>query len=82
MTKQTKRTEMPIQLRLDLERNYLVHRSEIDKIDALVSALNLAITEILEWRPVKSDPMRTTPAQNAYDKEIADIIYRNEQIDF
>lgn len=73
---------MDPRLKLDLEKYYLVHQSEIDKIDSLVGALNLAITEILEWRPVRNDPWRHTPAQNTYDREVGDVIHRNDQIDF
>jgi len=68
--------------KLDLERYYLVHQSEIDKIDALVGALNLAITEILEWRPVRREPFRSTPAQTTYDDEIGKVIYREDWTDF
>lgn len=68
--------------KLDLEQYYLVHQCEIDKIDALVGALNLAITEILEWRPVRKDPWRATPLQKAYDREVGEIIHRNDPIDF
>lgn len=73
---------MDRKLKLDLERYYLVHQSEIDKIDALVGALNLAITEILERRPVRREPFRPTPAQTAYDDEIGKVIYREDWTDF
>lgn len=73
---------MDPKLKLDTEQYYLVHQCEIDKIDSLVGALNLAITEILEWRPVRKDAWRTTPAQNAYDREVGDVLYRHEQTDF
>jgi hypothetical protein len=83
MESETKKKEktMDPKLKLDLEQYYLVHQSEIDKIDSMVGSLNLAITEILEWRPVRKDPWRTTPLQNAYDREVKDVIYRDEQID-
>lgn len=73
---------MDQKLKLDLERYYLVHQSEIDKIDALIGALNLAITEILEWRPVRREPFRPTPAQTTYDDEIGKITYREDWTDF
>lgn len=69
-------------IRRDLEKYYLVHQSEIDKIDALIGALNLAVSEILELRPVKSDLWRATPAQDDYDDQVGKIIYRDDPVDF
>ena len=53
------------------ERVFLVTQAEIDKIDALVSALNLA-------RAVRGPRADSSTAQGDYDKQIAEIIYRDD----
>ena len=65
-------------MKLDHTKYYLVSEDDIYKIDCLIGALNLAVTEILEWRPVKHDLWRTTPAQSAYDEEVGQVIYRGD----
>jgi hypothetical protein len=69
------------QPKLDLERYFLVSQEQIYKIDCMVGALNLAITEILERRPVKYDVWQATPAQNKFDRQVGDIIYGDDPHD-
>jgi hypothetical protein len=70
------------QAKLDLEKYFLVSQAQTYKIDCMVGALNLAITEILERRPVKYDLWQTTPAQNEFDRQVGDIIYDDPHDDF
>lgn len=58
------------------ERLFLVSQADIDKIDALTSALNLAITEILENRPIRDHRANNTRSQTAYDEQVSEILYR------
>jgi len=60
---------------------YLVTQADIDKIDALIGVLNLAITEILEARPVRGPRAGGTAAQVEYDEQIAKILYRDDPRD-
>jgi hypothetical protein len=63
------------------ERYFLVSQGAIDKIDALVGALNLAITEILEARPVRDYRAENVEFQQAYDEQVGDVIYRGDLLD-
>jgi uncharacterized membrane protein (DUF485 family) len=54
---------------------YLVSQRDIDKISALISALDLAVIEILESRPVRTKVYREK-AQKNYDQLANEIIYR------
>ena len=58
------------------EQFFLVSQTDIDKIDALTSALNLAITEILEGRPIRDH--RRGQAQARYDDQVGEVIYRGD----
>jgi hypothetical protein len=61
--------------KLEFEDYFLVSQEDIYKIDCLIGALNLAVTEILERRPVKEKRWAPMPAQNDYDDQISKIIY-------
>ena len=67
-----KKEAIPI---LETENYFLVSQDDIYKIDCLIGALNLAVTEILERRPVKEKRFGAMPAQNDYDDQISKIIY-------
>jgi hypothetical protein len=61
--------------KLEFENYFLVSQEDLYKIDCLIGALNLAVTEILERRPVKEKRWAPMPAQNDYDDQISKIIY-------
>lgn len=63
------------------ERLFLVSQSDIDKIDSLVGALNLAITEILEGRPVRDPCPERGAAQADYDEQVGEVIFRGNLLD-
>lgn len=53
---------------------YLVTETDLERIDGLISSLDLAISEILQRRAVRYDPFAETPAQNEfYDRVYAEI---------
>jgi hypothetical protein len=56
-----------------MERYFLISQDALDRIDALVGALNLAISEILEAHPVIDRERRD--AQQEYDAKIAEVVY-------
>ena len=56
-------------------RFFLVSQADLDKIDALTGALNLAITEILEGRPVRDHREERMDAQLAYDELTNQYLY-------
>jgi hypothetical protein len=60
------------------ERYFLVAQSAIDRIDALVGALNLAITEILEAMPVRDYRDLHIDYQDDFDRKVGDVVYRGE----
>ena len=62
----------------DAETYFLVSQEDIYKIDSLIGALNFAIAEILEMRPVKSKSFETTPRLWEYDEQINAIIDTGE----
>lgn len=66
----------------DFETYFLVSQQDLYKIDGMIGALNLAITEIMESRPVKDRRWETTPAQWDYDERINAIIHWNDPIEF
>jgi hypothetical protein len=53
---------------------FLVSQEDLYKIDCLIGCLNLAITEILERRPVRDHSRDPTPAQEEYDAQVANLI--------
>lgn len=57
---------------------FLVSQDDIYKIDCMVGALNLAITEILERRPVSEKLWAETPAQDDFNEQVGEIIYRED----
>ena len=61
--------------KMDFDDYFLVSQRAIYKIDALISALDLAIIEILESHPVRTKIYREK-AQKNYDQLTNDIIYR------
>ena len=63
------------------KRCYLISQAEVDKIDDLVSALNLAIAEILENQPFQELQLQSTEAQNDYDDKVGGVIYRGNLSD-
>ena len=63
------------------ETLFLVSQADIDKIDSLTSALNLAISEILEGRPVQDHRYRRIKAQAEYDDQVGEVIYRGDPRD-
>jgi len=65
----------------DWENYFLVSQDDLYKIDGMIGALNLAITEILERRPVKEKRWEGTPAQWDYDERINAVIRWNDPID-
>lgn len=50
------------------ERFFLITQADVDKIDALIGALNLALGEILENRPVRDHRAEHMTAQREYDR--------------
>ena len=60
---------------LETENYFLVSQDDIYKIDCLIGALNLAVGEILEKRPVREKRYSHMPHQNAYDDMIRKTIY-------
>ena len=56
---------------------FLFSQADIDKIDALISALALAVGEILEGCPVRDRREASRHAQAEYDREIGAVIYRD-----
>lgn len=59
------------------ESYFLVSQGQIDKIDSLIGALNLAVSEILESCPVRDQRAERMEAQLDYDERIGDVIYPN-----
>jgi hypothetical protein len=55
------------------DRYFLVSQDDIDRIDALVGALNLAINEILEAHPIID--RERMDAQREYDAKVAEVVY-------
>jgi len=53
---------------------YLVTEDDLDQIDALLSALNSAIYEILTRRRVRENPGAPTPAQAKFNDQFHDAI--------
>ncbi len=60
---------------------FLVSQDDIYKIDCMIGALNLAITEILERRPVSEKLWQTTPAQDDFNQQVGEIIHRENPLD-
>jgi len=60
------------------ESFFLVSQAEIDKIDALISALGFAVSEVLESRPVRDKREASTWAQEEYDRQVGHVIYRDD----
>jgi hypothetical protein len=70
-------------IRRTADREYfLVSQDDIYKIDCMVGALNLAITEILERRPIREKLWETTLAQDDFNQQVGEIIHREDPIDF
>jgi hypothetical protein len=61
----------------DFETYFLISQEDLYKIDSMLGALNLAITEILERRPVKERRWAETPAQWDFDEHINSVIRWN-----
>jgi len=57
------------------ESYFLISQADVEKIDSLVGALNLAISEILESRPVEDNRAERKERQRKYDSEVSDVIY-------
>ena len=57
------------------ESYFLVSQEAIERIDTLVSALGLAISEILQSRPVRDDGDERTELQQRYDELIMPHLY-------
>jgi hypothetical protein len=55
---------------------FLVSQEDLYKIDSLIGALNLAITEILEKHPIRNDPDQSTSAQDDLDRQLEMIFYK------
>lgn len=49
--------------------HYLLSEDDLDRIDGLVSSLNLAITEIIGRRAVVHEPFPDTPAQDDFNEQ-------------
>lgn len=65
----------------DFETYFLVSQEDLYKIDSMLGALNLAIKEILEWRPLKQRIWEGTPAQWDFDERVNSVIRWNEGTD-
>lgn len=60
---------------------FLVSQEDLYKIDCLIGSLNLAVTEILERRPIRDHSLDPTPAQDEYDAYIASNIDNDTPLD-
>jgi hypothetical protein len=57
---------------------FLVTEDDLFKIDCMLSALNLAITEILERRPVREKLWEATPAQDDFNHQLSEYLYDDD----
>ena len=60
---------------------FLISQAAVDKIDSLIGTLNLAVSEILEARPVRDHRPYFTGHQERYDEEIGEVIYKGNLTD-
>jgi hypothetical protein len=60
---------------------FLISQEEIDRVDHLVGALNLAITEILEGQPIRDRRGTQTPAQSDYEDAVSEVLYRGDLLE-
>lgn len=60
------------------DAQYLVTEGDLDRLDALIGALNAAITEILTRRPVRHNPLAPTPAQDDFSDQVNAIVSKPE----
>lgn len=67
--------------RYDFETYFLVSQEDLYKIDSMLNALNLAIKEILERRPIQERRWEQTPAQWDFDERVNSVIYWDEGAD-
>lgn len=63
---------------MNRETYYLISQTEIDKIDSLIGALNLAISEILEGRPIMDRRAERTCAQADFDEQVGPNLHQGE----
>ena len=63
------------------DEHYLISLSDIEKVDALISALDLAVTEILQGRPVQDRRSEFKHAQLEFDDLTSEVIYRGNLSD-
>jgi hypothetical protein len=56
------------------QRYFLVTQDDLYKIDCMLGVLNLALSEILERRPVDDHSGDPTPAQDEYDEHINAVV--------
>jgi len=57
------------------ESYFLISQEDVYKIDNLIGALNLAITEILESRPIHDHRTDRTVLQQQYDELVTPYLY-------
>ena len=67
--------------RKEIQSYFLISQKDLYKIDSLIGCLNLAITEILERRPVRDHSSEPTPAQDEYDAHIESLIKPESPLD-
>lgn len=57
---------------------YILTNHDLEKIDGLILSLNLAITEIMQSRAVKVNPLGETPFMDAFNEKFYEIIEQDQ----